>query len=202
MLSAEERGSEGQNTALEDDLKMKIDLVEEEKTQLDLEWVPETITKEGVEELVRISGDQQATVVRTIASGNGTWRAVCSAQNEIPHYIQLKNLKFTKYPHTILTKIKGRRQACEHCGDDQHWSNKCNSKKSPWQRKETTNNQQFNRSSTSYLNDYPALATEEKRHPLLPTPTVRDVLAIGDQIRRQSTSFQKELRSRCLPQRR
>lgn len=114
----------------EGSIKIDISTLEGEKVKITLHWVSPTINKKKIEDILR-SFAEPGSVVEAVRLGvTDKWASWIKVKKnfEIPHYIQLR-VEGDPRVYKVLVTVPGRRQQCWHCGQDQHWSNQCPSKK-------------------------------------------------------------------------
>lgn len=111
------------------DITLMCEHVDKERTRITVHWLPTTYPPEAVKAVVgALTGDEDAEVFK-MRNREGQWGALCHPTKEIPHYASVEAPGRPNGWHTIKVTIPGRLTACQHCGQTEHWSNKCPSRK-------------------------------------------------------------------------
>ena len=114
----QDRSKEGQ---------ISIEEIGEDATRFMLQFVPPTATQEFVEKLLKLAGIESANLEKHPSRAD-LWRgSTKQTEAEIPHYIT-GNYSLSRAPEdkkAILVTVQGRLIDCYYCGDNGHWTHKC-----------------------------------------------------------------------------
>ena len=109
--------------------QISFEHVGRERRKVVVHWVPPTMPKEGVEEMLSFLSKENVEA-HPHKGRPDRWTVLYRPDNEasVPHYIyldcgQVKNKR-------VLLLVPGRRQACFLCGSQEHWTSKCGRKTS------------------------------------------------------------------------
>jgi len=114
----------GKQFNISPDKKVLVEEVGRERAKIILHWVPPTLPKEGVEEMILFLAKEEVEAFPH-KGRNDRWTVLYRPEQgkKVPHYLLMDcgELKDKK----ILVLVPGRKQACFHCGSLDHWTSKC-----------------------------------------------------------------------------
>ena len=111
-------------------MKVEVAPLEEEKVKVTLHWVSPSLQKKKEEEIFSSFAEEGTRPKVNKVGLTDKWSAWVKVRKnfELPHYVQLR-YEGDPRAYKVLVTVPGRRQRCWHCGQDQHWSNQCPTKK-------------------------------------------------------------------------
>ena len=100
----------------------RIEQLGKETTRATLHWLPPTLKYEGLKKIVNmaVGGGHFEKVPHRV--DQAAVYVPKEREKDIPHYVELK---FEEQTLFLLVTVPGRRTECRHCGDTDHWSNRC-----------------------------------------------------------------------------
>lgn len=106
---------------------MDIEQVGRERQKVIVHWVPPTLPKEGVEEMLSFLSKDPVEAYPHRGRPD-RWTVLYRPDQEaiVPHYIFLECGQVRG--KRILLLVPGRKQACFLCGSQEHWTSKCGRK--------------------------------------------------------------------------
>ena len=107
-----------------DEKQIHIEHLGREKRKVIVHWVPPTLPKEGVEEMLSFLSKDKVEAYPHKGRAD-RWTVMYRPEKEtiVPHYIYLECgiIKDKR----ILLLVPGRKQACFLCGSQDHWTSRC-----------------------------------------------------------------------------
>ena len=92
------------------------------RSRATLHWLPPTLKYEGLRKIVNkaVGGGHFEKVPHRV--DQAAVYVPREKEKDIPHYVELQYEEQTLF---LLVTVPGRRTKCRHCGDTNHWSNRC-----------------------------------------------------------------------------
>ena len=101
----------------------RIEELGRETTRATIHWLPPTLKYEGLKKIINT------------AVGGGTFEKIPhriyvprEKESKIPHYVELM---YNEESTFLLVTVPVRWTQCRHCGDTDHWTNRCTGVKPP-----------------------------------------------------------------------
>ena len=100
----------------------RIEQIGKETTRATLHWLPPTLKYQGLTKIVNqaMGGGHFEKVPHRV--DQAAVYVPKEKEKDIPHYVELQYDEHTLF---LLVTVPGRRTECRHCGDTDHWSNRC-----------------------------------------------------------------------------
>ena len=107
-------------------IRVEVTSIEEEKTRITLHWVSPAINEKKIQQIFESFSEEGSKVEVSRITGTDKWMSWVRVKKDtaLPHYIQLRYEGDPK-TYKVLVTVPGRRQQCWHCGQEEHWTNQC-----------------------------------------------------------------------------